>query len=1286
MVSGISFGGLMSGIDTESLIKAYVDARRFPITNLQNQADELTFYKSVLRKVNTYLLNMQQASLNMRLESTFKTKRVSVSDPNLVSVTAGLNALPRSYTLEVNRLARAATVVSGLGSRAYLRGAGALIQNNTAGIRAAEMTTTNLAGVRATMNSLITETLQAGKGDAEITAGDQITITGTRKNGSAVNATFTFNADSTDTVQRLANAIKSAFGGDVDVALDTNGALILVENDTSVSGNFTLTGLNFVDSDYSGSTLSIGVGQSLASGGAQAQVITGTRTFTTGDSAVIANATTLLDFNVDQITGGNLDDGEDKIHITGKDHDGNSIDAYYTYTAGDTFQAILDAIETAYGSNVTATMENGKIVVTDNASGASQLSMSLAFEDAGTNTNTFELGLMITTRNGATETAQVIKTTKFETPAIGRYFMNFSEGKGGQVTGTVSLDADTLLGDASKFPGLTNLNLFTIDRDSGSGASAPVTILGLNERSSVQDLIEAINAQVPDVTARLVPDGSGHSYLQITANKGGENFRLTEGAGGILENILNPSGGVDTDWTTSNATTDATDFTAISEFTSNNGASVIRNIVAGDEGTAITTLIDNFSIEGVGENTFSSGVALLYTNESSELNIQPATNAHIIGASGISSSTSTPRLNVLATLSEAGFATTPQNAVDNPDFHTDGFFTINGKRITVGDVDTMTVNELLGEINSSGAGVVASYDAAADRIVLRATQSGGSQSITLGGGGDTSNFLTIAGLTENAGGVFQAGNDAGKIDPDALIAYAGFTFLPGSGTFTINGVTISINQATDTLNTVIRKINNSGAGVVAVYDENIDRLTLTQDLTKETPFDRITVGNASDTSAFLASVRFTDTPSVAMEVGSQRQMAEFIIDGTVYTRNNNKVDDVIAGVTLDLRGQTSAPIGIDISVDTDKAIKAVANFVVQYNTIMNLINPVALSDDERSKMAALTTNDYNTMSLTEIDDYETNRQVYRERDAIFNDSTTRRLNSLMRQVLFDQVAGLEEGLNSLSAIGITTGLVNAGVDESKTPYLVEDTTDVDTIISTLSENRELVDIISQNPDSIFELFGNPLQSKIEVTGDKNLIIGISVTRGLSFQVGTHGRTATITFRPGNYTYNDIINQIRESLANANIARDIAVTLDSSNHIVFSNQTQDGKAEVYLYDLGAGDRMDNLLGLQSGTFHGAEANASAGLAIRIDHFLKGFTGVGGIIQSRVTTGGEIDDEIGQLNDRISDYEDRLAQYETQLRNQFTAMETALAQFQQTSQFVTAYLNSNQNRNNNSSTGL
>jgi flagellar capping protein FliD len=1269
MVGSITFGGIVSQMDTDSIVKALVDLRRTTITGLETQAKELSYYKSVLRTANNYMLNLQQSMLNLRLESTFKSKTVSLSNENYFTASVGFDATPRSYIMQVNQLARGASATSGLGNRLFERGAAALVQGNTAGISAAEVTEENLSGVRARLTSLITSTLQAGRGDSAVSAGDQITITGTAKDTTAVSATFTFNGNDTDTLQRLANTIQSAFKGDVDVDIDSNGALVLVEHDTSVAGNFALTGLNFVDSDYSGSTLSIGIGESIASGGAQAQVLTGTKTFTTGSSSTIATALTALDHNLDQITGGDLDDGDDRIHITGKQHDGTEVDTWYTYTAGDTFQQLMDSIVTAYGSTVTASMQNGKIVLTDTTTGSSELSLSLAFDDAGVSENDMSFGYYITSQTGADSTAQIIKTDKFEDPAIGKYLLNFSDGKGGQVTGTVSLNENTLLGNVA---GLTDYNVFTIDRDTGSGASSPVTILGLNERSSVRDFVNAINAQVPDVTAGLVSDGAGQYFLQITANRGGEELRLTDTAGGILENLINPSVGSDTDWTTANSSTDTTDYTATATFTADSGVpGIFRTIVAGDEGTTIDNLITNMSIGGGDTNVFNNGFALLYTNESSELNIQPSTHAHIIGAAGISSSSTTPRLNVLATLAEAGFAETPQNGIDNEVFHTDGFFTINGKRIDVGDVDDMTVNEMIGAINSSGAGVIASYDSATDRFILRAS-SKGQQSITLGAAGDTSNFLTIAGLTENAGGIFQTGNEKGKVDPEKKLAFAGLTFLPGSGTFTINGVKIYVDQSVDTLNSVIQKINNSGAGVIAAFDQNTDRMTLTQDLNSEVSFDQITVGDASDTSAFLAAMRLTNTPSASLQVGSTRQEAQLEIDGTTYYRQSNRIDDIIQDVTLNLKSVTQNPVSMDITVDTDKGLNALAEFVAEYNSLMDLINPSPLSTDEREGLVELTTEEINAMTLSEYEDYETNRNLYQQRDMIFNDSALRRANYAVRSSIFDPVASITDQLKSLGSLGINTGLVNSGIAESKSFYLVDDTTDVEKIKEALSQNTELVSNLSENSDEVLDLFANPLESEIEVTGSEDILYGITVTSGLRFQIGTGSQIATVNFTPGSYSYSDVVNRVRDALANANISDDIYVGLDSQNHILLRNTAETGKANIYVFDLSAGDSLNDKLGLTSGTFRGQDAEASAGLSVRLDNMLKSYTGVGGIIQARVTTGGQIDREIGVLANAIDDYETRLDQYEERLRLQFVAMEKALAQYQQTSQFLSSKL--------------
>lgn len=83
---------------------------------------------------------------------------------------------------------------------------------------------------------------------------------------------------------------------------------------------------------------------------------------------------------------------------------------------------------------------------------------------------------------------------------------------------------------------------------------------------------------------------------------------------------------------------------------------------------------------------------------------------------------------------------------------TSGAFTINGFRINI-DVDNDTLGDILSRINSSDAGVTASYDPTTDTIRLLSKELG-SRLIRFGSDTDTSNFLSIVNLntaTQTAG-------------------------------------------------------------------------------------------------------------------------------------------------------------------------------------------------------------------------------------------------------------------------------------------------------------------------------------------------------------------------------------------------------------------------------------------------------------------------------------------------------------------------------------------------------
>ena len=114
--------------------------------------------------------------------------------------------------------------------------------------------------------------------------------------------------------------------------------------------------------------------------------------------------------------------------------------------------------------------------------------------------------------------------------------------------------------------------------------------------------------------------------------------------------------------------------------------------------------------------------------------------AQITSSGGVYTATSTTNIGginlgaTLNTANNAGFAT----AV------TAGNFTINGVVFKV-DPTVNNLNDVIQQINSSSAGVIASYDQANDRIILTSKTSG-PQGISLGQSGDTSNFLQAAGF------------------------------------------------------------------------------------------------------------------------------------------------------------------------------------------------------------------------------------------------------------------------------------------------------------------------------------------------------------------------------------------------------------------------------------------------------------------------------------------------------------------------------------------------------------
>jgi len=1267
---GISFSGIFSGISTDELVSALVNLRRGPITQLENEAELRYYEKTAFQLVNDRVLDVKSALLNLRLESTFRTKNAVSSLPGLLGATAGFGAVPASHSVTIQSIARAAQAVSGLNDRALERASVKMANGNTAGIATLAMTANEFGGTRALSDTLLTDTLQAGSGSTEVTSGDRIQIDVTLKDTSTNTVYFDFASDTSDTMERLRQTIQAAFQGEAQVSIDSNGAFLITETDTSGVNTIALDTLTFIDSDYSGSTFTFTTGNTTAGNSATARTIVGTRTFTTGNSANIADGTEIL-INLDQFSGGALT-GDETIEISGTQYDGDAVSSSFAVTATTTLNDLITELETLFndGSNppweTTVSIENGKIVFEDQSTGSSETAISMYFDDPTGDLN-LNTGTFVMVDAGQDDISQTIRTSGFEVQATGKHLVSSTEGRGGVITGTVSMDADTILDSL----GVSITSLFTVDRDDGSGVVDPVTIFGITEQSTVQDLVDAINGQVPGVTAQLVDDGAGASYFQILASQGGVDIRITDAnsPNSILEQIFDPDAGVDFDISTLSdsgltavdaATTVATDFTLTTIYTPENGGPVQIRTVVGTDGDTVDDLIANVELQGSG-GAFSEGDALIYTDKSSELLVSPPTSGYLLGIRNISdpSNTSTPPANIYTYIENSGVEIEV----------TSGTFTINGVEITIDNTSTQTLDEIMGLVNSSGAGVVMQYDDINDRFFIYRPDVGNTSPITIGAAGDTSNFITALGLSTDAGAIQFSGTAEGSINPDSALSFANFTIPMVSGTFTINGVKITANTSVDSLSDIIERINNSSAGVTASYDSNRDRLVLVQDLETPPLYNKITIGSATDTSSFWVSMRMTDTYLVPQEIGSAREKAQLTVDGITYIRDTNSIDDVINDVELSVRGVTTDPIAIDVTADTQRATEAIRDFVVEYNILQESINAKALTEDEHDALAKLTDGQRNSLTFTEIDNYEIQRQELNIQNVLYSSTILSRLDSALKLNTFSPVLSMEDDeMQLLYDLGISTGRVGLGVDLAKSSFLVTDSTDPELILQRLEENHTLQQALENDPEEVLALFGNDVSSEVTITGTKDLTYGITLADTMTFSLNDGTNQATVEFEPGFYPASQVISTITNSLAVAGFASSIRVYMTTGGFLQLVGETESGRARVSIQDLGGGENIANVLGMASQSATGVDALQNAGYARRLDAFFDGYTGTGGLIREKIRSGGLIDSELLRLASRIDDYEYRLELYEARLRSQFVAMELAMSQWETTSAFL------------------
>ncbi len=113
-MSTVRMSGLISGLDTDTLIKGMLDAQRLKNKKVTDKQTKLTWEQDKWKELNAKLYKLYTEDLSkMRLQSNYLTKKATSSDETLVSVTGGPNAPVGAHTLIVDTLASSQYVTGG---------------------------------------------------------------------------------------------------------------------------------------------------------------------------------------------------------------------------------------------------------------------------------------------------------------------------------------------------------------------------------------------------------------------------------------------------------------------------------------------------------------------------------------------------------------------------------------------------------------------------------------------------------------------------------------------------------------------------------------------------------------------------------------------------------------------------------------------------------------------------------------------------------------------------------------------------------------------------------------------------------------------------------------------------------------------------------------------------------------------------------------------------------------------------------------------------------------------
>jgi flagellar hook-associated protein 2 len=163
----IKLSGLVSNMDTDTIVKELMSAQRLKSTKLENKVTTTEWKQDIWKALNTKLYSFYTGTLSKaKLQGSYNTKAASSSDEGNATVTASASAPAGTHTLKISQLASSQNVtgaaVTGISGSTKLTSLGYTAGTDTISVKVGSTTTTLKIDDKTTVSSFVSKLKNAG--------------------------------------------------------------------------------------------------------------------------------------------------------------------------------------------------------------------------------------------------------------------------------------------------------------------------------------------------------------------------------------------------------------------------------------------------------------------------------------------------------------------------------------------------------------------------------------------------------------------------------------------------------------------------------------------------------------------------------------------------------------------------------------------------------------------------------------------------------------------------------------------------------------------------------------------------------------------------------------------------------------------------------------------------------------------------------------------------------------------------------------------------------------------